>query len=123
MPSTTTARRRTPSQVQIRQPQSNPPPGPSLSNDYPASMVQQLADVAQTARELLGMEVEDGELSESDEVGIGGLNSNKLDPLGQILLLRFVWLKLFNWTNKNLSAHRSETAQPMAWSRMGLLHP
>ena len=72
------------------------------------SMVQQLADVAQTARQLLGMEKEEepkeddeedgneeeqseqGDADEQQQSGGGQSSRAPLDPLGQILLLGWV---------------------------------
>jgi hypothetical protein len=65
-------------------------------------MVQQLADVAQSARELLGMEEEDEtELTKEQEEEEPSnsecsreIDTARLDPLGQLLLLRLEKMRI-----------------------------
>lgn len=85
-------------QVSSRRPKTEPRRFSPANDDSPApppSMVQQLADVAQSARELLGMEEEDEtELTKEQEEEEPSnsecsreIDTARLDPLGQLLLL------------------------------------
>lgn len=106
------------------------------------SMVQQLADVAQTARQLLGMEKEEPkEEGEDDDDGEeqceqqpndddqqqqdGGQTSRaSLDPLGQILLLGWVVRKKKHFTHE-ISVHRCKTRREhwQAWTNSNRIPP
>jgi hypothetical protein len=92
-------------QVSSRRPKTEPRRFSPANDDSPApppSMVQQLADVAQSARELLGMEEEDEtELTKEQEEEEPSnsecsreIDTARLDPLGQLLLLRLEKMRI-----------------------------